>query len=288
MRKFILAILFLAICPLLGAQQAMNNDSVIKMVAAGFSDDLIIATISASPGNYDISATGLIALKSAGASDKVLAVIVTKATQTSVSAPTAASPVVAPAAAISDPNDPMAEHDVGVYLMTTTQDGKQRMIFIERAGEASEKTSNMMGAAFSYGIAKVKIKAEIPGPHSAVRTTEIRPVFYMYFPSISNLGGFGGTRMITSPMQFSLLSLEEKKDHRETTVGEVGMASSSAGSDEKRAFLFNAERIRSGIYKVAPTQDLKPGEYAFISATRGAGTATGTTVVIYDFGVDAR
>ena len=78
MRKNILAIAFLAICPLLVAQQALNNDSVIKLVKAGLSDDLIVTTINASPGTYDTSANGLIALKSAGVSDRVVSAVVVK------------------------------------------------------------------------------------------------------------------------------------------------------------------------------------------------------------------
>jgi len=71
-RKKILAIAFLAICPLLFAQQALNNDAVIKLVKAGLSDDLIVTTINASAGTYDTSADGIIALKTAGVSDKVV------------------------------------------------------------------------------------------------------------------------------------------------------------------------------------------------------------------------
>jgi hypothetical protein len=96
MRKSFLALVFLAFCPLLVAQQALNNDSIIKLVKAGLSDDLIVNTINASPGTYDISADGLIALKTAGASEKVLTAIMQKAT-----APTPAAiptPVPAPAA----------------------------------------------------------------------------------------------------------------------------------------------------------------------------------------------
>ena len=78
MRKNILAIAFLDICPLLVAQQALNNDSVIKLVKAGLSDDLIVTTINASPGTYDTSANGLIALKSAGVSDRVVSAVVVK------------------------------------------------------------------------------------------------------------------------------------------------------------------------------------------------------------------
>ncbi len=79
MRKIIFAVVLLAICPLLVAQQAMNNDSILKLVKAGLSDDLIVSTINGTAGSYDISADGIIALKTAGASDKVVATIVAKA-----------------------------------------------------------------------------------------------------------------------------------------------------------------------------------------------------------------
>jgi len=78
MRKWFFAILFLVGCLWTSAQQVLNNDGVAKLVKAGLSDDLIVSTINASPGAYDTSANGLITLKQAGASDKVIAAIVTK------------------------------------------------------------------------------------------------------------------------------------------------------------------------------------------------------------------
>ena len=118
----------------------------------------------------------------------------------------------------------------------------------------------------------------------------------MYFPDMNGLGSFGGSDMITSPNQFSLLGLEIKKDHRETQVGKIGFWSAQTGSDEKKQALFTSERVKSGVYKLSMKESLKPGEYAFIMATKGgsaptggmwgAGAATGTSVVIYDFGVD--
>jgi hypothetical protein len=79
MRRGFFVIVFLAFCPLVFAQQSLNNDAVVKLVKAGLSDDLIVATVNASPGTYDISADGLIALKKAGASDKVVAAVVLRA-----------------------------------------------------------------------------------------------------------------------------------------------------------------------------------------------------------------
>jgi hypothetical protein len=88
MRKSFLAFAFMAVSSLLVAQQTLNNDSIIKLVKAGLSDDLIVSTINAAPGGFDTSADGLIALKTAGVSDKVVSAIVTRS----------APPSVAPAA----------------------------------------------------------------------------------------------------------------------------------------------------------------------------------------------
>lgn len=78
MRKSFLMVLLLGFCSFLAAQQAMNNDSVVKMVKAGLSDEIIVSTINSSPGTYDTSADALIALKTAGVSDKVISAIVAK------------------------------------------------------------------------------------------------------------------------------------------------------------------------------------------------------------------
>ena len=79
MRKTLLAVLFLVLCPLLEAQQSLNNDAIVKLTKAGLSDDLIVNTINASVGTYDTSTNGLIALKKAKVSDKVVSALLLKA-----------------------------------------------------------------------------------------------------------------------------------------------------------------------------------------------------------------
>ncbi len=78
MRIAVFALAFMLVCPNLMAQAVLNNDGVLKLIKAGLSDDLIVSTISASPGAYDTSADGLITLKNGGASEKVLSAIVLK------------------------------------------------------------------------------------------------------------------------------------------------------------------------------------------------------------------
>lgn len=93
MRKSFLALMLLALCPLAFAQQKLDNDTVIKMVKAGLSDDIVVATINSSPGTYDTTPDGLIALKQAGVSDRVIGAIVIKGTAPAAPpAPPAATP----------------------------------------------------------------------------------------------------------------------------------------------------------------------------------------------------
>jgi hypothetical protein len=111
MSKIVIAVGLLVVYPLLLAQQTLNNDSVVKLMKAGFSEDLIITTINRSQGSYDTSVDGLIALKNAGMTNKEISAIVAKASpQTSAalvvpvaeSTPTArAAPTTRTALAVS-------------------------------------------------------------------------------------------------------------------------------------------------------------------------------------------
>ena len=127
MRKALCAVLFLACCPFfsaqqvpfliaqqtpyLSAQQALSNDSIIKMAGAQLSDDVIVTTVNASPGAYDTSPDGLIALKQAGVSDKVIAAIAAKGTG---AAPDPAAASTPDASAPASPLPPSVEN-IGAY-----------------------------------------------------------------------------------------------------------------------------------------------------------------------------
>jgi hypothetical protein len=58
------------------AQTALTNDSIVKMVKGGLSDDVVVTTIKAQMAEYSTNPDGLIALKTAGVSDRVIAAMV--------------------------------------------------------------------------------------------------------------------------------------------------------------------------------------------------------------------
>lgn len=273
----IVAILLLV--GVVSGQEILTNDSVVEMVAAGLPDEIIIAKITTSKTSFDLSTPALAKLTQAKVSSAVMKAMIE---------PKAGDPGTPAAMAVPtppNPDDPMAPHDPGIYLMKVTRDGGKEMVQLERAGSGHEKTANTWGHAFSYGIAKAKVKAELPGRQAVTRSNQEKPDFYMYFPPTGNLGA---ADTISSPGQFSLLSLEIKKDHRETAVAKIGFGTASAGTDEKRIFKFDADKIRAYAYRVTPSASLKEGEYAFVAAPSMGGTASGGAIVIFDFGVDLK
>jgi hypothetical protein len=283
-RKLILAVVFLAICPLLVAQQAMSNDSVIKLVKAGLSDDLIVSTINAQPGSYDTSMDGIIALKTAGASDKVVGAVLLKS---SGSAPAGVAPATASAG--TNPDDPAAPHEAGIYIYSETAPPGSKMTMLEPNVYTQGKTGGIFASAMTYGIAKMKMKAVLRGAHANARVSDPQPVFYFYFEDtqagLSHATGlFSGT---TTPNEYTLLKFDVKGETRETVTGQMNAFGGSGGTDDKAVTNFTYTKLRPGVYKVMLNAALQPGEYGFISSggSVGIGAYAGTTNSrVFDFG----
>jgi hypothetical protein len=289
MRFKMLLVATLAVCSAicmapqtLNAQQTMNNDAVIKLVKAGLSEDLIISTINSQPGNYDTSTDGLIALKKAGISDKVVGAIVTKGTAP-IAAPVerVANPGYATqTAAASNPNDPNIPHDPGIYMYTKGPNGLE-LTMLESSVYSQGKTGGFLTSAMTYGIAKIKMKAVIQGSHSNIHTSDSGATFYFYFEDTGS--SFGGS---TTPNEYVLLKFDEKGNSREVQTGSMNAFGTSMGTDNKASSGFTYTKIKPGIYKVIPAGEFKPGEYCFLPAGGQAGSAVAAR--LFAFGITAQ
>jgi hypothetical protein len=186
-------------------QETLTNDSVVEMVTAGLPDEIIIAKINSSKTSFDLSTPALAKLTQAKVSSAVMKAMIEP--KTGDPGTPAATAVPAP----TNPDDPMAPHDPGIYLMKITRDGGKEMVQLERAGSGHEKTANTWGHAFSYGIAKAKVKAELPGRQAATRSNQEKPEFYMYFPPTGNLGA---ADTISSPPVLTSLARSQERPSR--------------------------------------------------------------------------
>ncbi|HUP04514.1 MAG TPA: hypothetical protein VMU19_11025 [Bryobacteraceae bacterium] len=312
MKLFALVTILVGVAVSAAGQQApkpspgLTISDVQDMVKGGLSEDLVIAALRKENRPFDLSATEMIQLRKSGISDNIIKVMLDPKAQVTPlpaagSAPAGAQEVriagmsqpsgATPSAGMSDAdlaanaNNPDAPHDSGIYLYAENQTGQlKQMIPLERAATEGTKTG-VLGHVLTYGIVKGKTKAVIPGPKASVRSEDLKPIFYFYFEDKSAALGKShsfGAQTVSNPDQFSIVKFEEKKDSREVVIGTIGFASASSGSESKETIPFKSERVRPGVYRVIPVEDLKPGEYAFISASpNGAAGAAD----IFDFGV---
>ena len=287
MRKAVILTSCCLFASLVIAQQEMNNDSVIKLCKAGLSDDVTVSTIKASTGTYDISTNGLLTLKSAGVSDRVISAIVLKASGATAVSP---APTVATNPIGANPDDPAAPHEAGIYADSEIPSDHKR-VMLEPSVYSQGKTGGLFTSAMTYGIAKAKVKAVIRGAHSNARVADPQAVFYFYFEQqgagLSNANGiFGGT---STPNEFTLLRLDVKDSTRETMIGKFSAWGASGGIDDKAVVPFTYTKLRPGVYKVTLSAPLKPGEYGFVAPSATTvitpyGGAAGATNRIFDFG----
>ena len=79
-------------------KKPMTNADVVKLTAAGMSEDVIIKSINTNEGNFDTSTDALIALKKANVSQKVIDAMMSKGSAGSSSAGSSAAAAPAPPA----------------------------------------------------------------------------------------------------------------------------------------------------------------------------------------------
>lgn len=274
MRKSILAFLFLAMCPLAFAQQSLNNDAVIKLVKAGLSDDLIVSTINASPGTFDTSADGIIALKTAGASDKVVAAILAKASAPAAPAP---SPVPAPAptsVAPAPPPPPPAPapaavnafppgiDEVGVYYKD--KNGVWTPLMPEIV---NFKTGGVLKSIATDGLVKGDVNGHIGGKHA--RTTVSFPVvFAVYVPE--------GTQIT----EYQLLRLRSNSSSREFRSVTGGVLHVSGGAT-RDSLDYQPQKLAPRLYQITLDSGLGTGEYGLLPPGAVASSNMGSSGKIY-------
>jgi len=247
MRKSFISLVFLAFCSLLVAQQSLNNDAVIKLTKAGLSDDLIVSTINSQAGTYDTSADGLIALKTAGVSDKVVAAVVAKAAApasapatASTLAPTATTPSAPAASAV-----PPEVDSVGVYYKDKS--GTWQEVVAE---VVNFKTGGALKSIATVGLVKGDMNGHIGGKRSHLVLT-IPAEFILYVPEGR------------SPGEYQLLHLRVNSDNREfrSVTGGIVHVTGGAIRDDVD---FSSKKIAPRIYQITLNGGIGKGEFGFL------------------------
>lgn len=255
MRKSFFALVLLLVCPLLVAQQAMNNDAVIKLVKAGLSDDVVVSTINASAGNYDTSANALVALKTAGASDKVISAVVMKA---SGATPAPAAPQAAASSL------PAGIDDEGVYYKDKTGAWTQMMPEI-----VNFKTGGVLKSIATDGLVKGDLNGHVAGQHAKISLT-FPLTIAVYLPEETEI------------TEYQLLRLRVSGHYREFRSVTGGVMHVSGGAT-RDSVPFQSTKIGHRLYEINLDQTLGKGEYGLLPPGAVGSSNMGSNGKIYSF-----
>jgi hypothetical protein len=262
------------------AAETLTNATVIQLVQAGIGNDAVIAKIKATDGKYGLGTDDLIALKTAGVPGDVIAAM--------IAGP--AKPATATAMSLTA-IDPMVPHPSGLYLIDTPANRVNR---IDPTVSNQAKTGGIFGYALTGGIASMSIKVAISGEAARVMSPSGSPSFYFFFdasnPQTANITSSwaaGSAQTVSSPSEFTLIKLMEKKGRREARVGSMNIGGAKTGVMDHDRIPFDYQMVREGVYKVTVKQPLEAGQYGFIYALSGGGTGGAMTARIFDFAVPA-
>jgi hypothetical protein len=242
------------------AQSTVTNDTIVKMVKAGLGEDIVLNTVNSQPGKYKTGADDLIALKSAGVSDKIIAAML--AAGKGAPAPAGAAPAAPTPAAAPAGGAPIVA-EIGVYYKKSDawQDLNPEVV--------NFKTGGVLKGIATVGIVKGDVNGHLSTPHSPNRLT--MPVdILVYTPD-----GVAIT-------EYQLLQLHESKDAREfrTVTGGVMHVSGGATRD---LISFDSKKLAPRTYEIVLSK-LAAGEYGLLPPSSSDSTASsGRVGKIYSF-----
>jgi len=230
----ILTIVFAAVL-CVGAQDALTNESVVKMVKSGLGENLIISMIQGQPGKYSLNPDELIKLKDAGVSEKILAAMASKGSG-------AVSPPAGTTAASGDPDVPQ-DTDIGIYY-------KKGAAWEEMLPEVVNwKTGGVLKHVASAGVVKGDVNGHIQGAHS--RNSLKSPIEVL----IHAPEGVEYT-------EYQLIHLHENADFREFRTVTGGVMHTSGGAT-RDLIPIEAKPAGKRMWKVL-LPNLGAGEYGIL------------------------
>jgi hypothetical protein len=268
------------------SDEVLTNETIAAMTKAGLGPDVIVAKIRSAPSTFDVSVDALIRLKQDGVSDEVINAMI----EAGEAPPPSSNAALTRARRTAGPPLPPTPPESGIYYAERL-DQEEQLVLVEPNVFTQSKQTGVWKQALTYGIAKIRYKAVLPGAHARLVVASRRPTFYFYFdvpsPGLSSSGTVWGPA--TSAGEFVLARMDAKRTRRELEVGEHGgYTGTSYGVADKSARPFDYERLAPGIYRVTPKADLGDGEYCFLYAGAVATSGASGGPKLFDFTVKAK
>ncbi|MDP1728485.1 MAG: hypothetical protein Q8M15_17000 [Bacteroidota bacterium] len=255
-------------------QDILSNESVTVLFQKGLGTGIIINKIKTTKNTFDVSTDALVKLKNDGIPDEIVSAMIESTEKNKVE--------------IVDLNDPKVMHNSGIYYYNPA-DIERQLSRIDPTVVSSGKSGGFgqaLASHYTYGLANAKTTSILSGANSRKQIQSKQIVFYFYFDHSNNSLNQAANwwfASATSPNEFALVKMKEKKDCREFVIGKSNSYGSSIGIDEKQKVSFGYEEIAENIYKIIITGSLSAGEYCFIYT--GATPSMYSNDKVFDFGI---
>jgi hypothetical protein len=242
--------------------KALTNDTIIKLVKAGLSDDLILQTIAAQPGQYSTDADSLLKLKEAGVSDKVITGMVNKGRR-KLTPPEEPATTATATVATETPITLSPVNEIGAYFKD--HNGKwiqmdSELVHIESGG--------FIKSTATRGIIKPDQNGRVNGPTS--KLTLVPPIeFLIYTPDGADSD------------EYDLVRFRLHSDRREFRILTGGIIHSTGGADRDEV-PFHPTKIAPRTYEFKVDSKVGGGQYGILPPGSGNRTNGGK---IYTFGI---
>jgi hypothetical protein len=228
----------------------INNDTLLRMHAAGIGDDVLVQTIQLQPGHYDTSPDDLIQLKQAGLSDRVLSAMQAHGTGLALRG--------APRERSTDPTlvrvgpTPLALglDEIGVYYKARPKDGQPGDYIELHTERVVFKSSGAVKNILSDGLLKKDMNGHLDGPQSSLVLPPGVEIL-IYAPTG------------TDANEYDLLRLEPHKDSREFRTLTAGVFNSQSGA-ARDEIEFHPKKLAAQLYTFTIPADIEKGEYAVL------------------------
>ena len=262
--------------------EVLTNQSIIKMVKAKVSDDIIIAKIRQSKTRFDLSTDGIVRLKTEGVSDRILSAMMSAPVEAPRSEPlpknepppksSTVSPTTHTPTPTRTPPRPItrAPATYGLYI---EQNGELVQIGRTQTKVQISKWRRFLGGVLP--LIRQKIDINIPNAHSATRFDAVRPIFYAYFPPSRDIS------------KFKLLQCKiTGQNFNQRTVASASILFSTEQNQDEILCDIGPTQIDERLHRIVPREDLPVGEFAFVEGNTANQSASNIEIIdVFDFGI---
>jgi hypothetical protein len=304
--------------PAAPANGAMTNRDVIALVKARVSDDVIISKIKRSKTQFDTSTQGLVTLKYAGVSDRLIGVMVdpedageaapaaaaAPATRSNAGTTTArsAAPKSAPPAPKQPPLRPGEKPSNAAGEAVATSAGTTR----RTAAEPPPPPVTVAPANYGMYIQNtgelkplgvIETKIQVSKFRSLLKTAIpfVRQKIDIDIPGAHATSRFQATRPVfyayfppsRDVSKFKLLQCKiTGQNFDQRTVANASIMFSTEQNQDEVPLDIGPTSVKD-LYRLSPREDLPGGEFGFVEGNTGSKSASNIDILdVYDFGID--